>query len=89
MFEFSNKDVKSEFNKTEYGKKTSKMLYMSVISSIILIIISLVSFFVIRNGINVIKILLLGCTCISIIISCYFDGKRDGAIELFKRLNKK
>ena len=89
MFEFSDKSTKNKFNKTDYGKKVSKLLYMSVISSLILIIVCFISFFIMSSELSIIKILLLGCTCISIIISCYFDGKRDGAIEQFKRISNK
>ena len=32
---------------------------------------------------------LFGLTAIAVIIACYFDGKRDGAIEQFKRSKKK
>jgi len=89
MFEFSDKSTKNEFNKTDYGKKVSKLLYMSVISSLILIIVCFISFFIMSSELSIIKILLLGFTSVSIILSCYFDGKRDGAFEQFKRINNK
>ena len=96
MFEFSNKDLRHEFNKTAYGKKTNKMLYISLIIAIIFFIISCIMYFIIdlrHDFINEFQGLLLnvsyGLTIISFILACYFDGKRDGAIEQFKRDNKK
>lgn len=96
MFEFSNKEIKSKFNKTEYGKKTNKMLYISLMVSGVLFLVSCIMFFVMGAGNKMLTItqdswlnILFGVTTISVIMTCYFDGKRDGAIEQFKRENKK
>lgn len=96
MFEFSNKEVRSKFNKTEYGKKTNKMLYISIAVTVILFVASCIAFFVAGAGnelLTTTQDLLLNIlfliTGIAVIITCYFDGKRDGAIEQFKRDNKK
>lgn len=96
MYEFSEKEVRSKFKKTEYGKKTNKMLYLSLAVSIVLFITSCVIYIVMGAGKELLTTkedmwlnILFGITAISVIISCYFDGKRDGAIEQFKKGNKK
>ena len=96
MYEFSDKEIRAKFKKTEYGKKTNKMLYISLAVSLVLFIASCVAFFLMGAGKELLTTtqdmwlnILFGITAIAVIIACYFDGKRDGAIEQFKKENKK
>ncbi len=96
MYEFLDKEIRAKFRKTEYGKKTNKMLYISIAISLILFIVSCVAFIIMGAGKEILTSvedawlnIIFGITAISIIISCYFDGKRDGAIEQFKKGSKK
>lgn len=96
MYEFSDKEFRNKFKKTEYGKKTNKMLYISLIVAFILFIASCVVFFLMGAGSEILTTtedmwlnILFGITSIAVIIACYFDGKRDGAIEQFKKSLKK
>lgn len=96
MYEFSEKEVRAKFKKTEYGKKTNKMLYISLIVASLLFIVSCVIYIVMGAGKELLTTtedmwlnILFGITAIAIILACYFDGKRDGAIEQFKRGYKK
>ena len=96
MYEFSKKEIRSKFKKTEYGKKVNKTLYISIVISVVLFLISVIIFIMMGAGNKLLTTkqdmwlnILFGITAISVIISCYFDGKRDGAIEQFKCENKK
>ena len=97
MYEFSDKEIRKQFKQTEYGKKTNKWLYMSLISvgivaviSIIIAIVLAFNFYKIDKSILIPVIgFLASAFWIVLIISCYFDGKRDGAIEQFKLNQKK
>ena len=96
MYEFSDKKVRDKFKKTEYGKKINIKLYISIVAAVILFLISSFSFFIMGAGGKILTItqnlilnIIFGITVIAIIIACYFDGKRDGAIEQFKIDNKK
>ena len=74
-----------KFKETEYGKKTNKMLYISAPFGIIaLIFYVLITTKVIELGDSMLSFA-FGLIFIAVIIMCYFDGKRDGAIEQFKR----
>lgn len=91
MYEFSGKEIRKKFKKTKYGKKTNKMIYISLGVSLVLFVISCVVFFLMGSGDELLTNtedawlnILFGITSISVIISCYFDGKRDGAIEQYK-----
>lgn len=87
MYEFTKKELRQKFKETEYGKKTNKWLNICICISVliyILDVIVLINFINDENRITIIPLLFL-ITCLSSIISCYFDGKRDGAIEQFKR----
>lgn len=97
MYEFTKKEIRNQFKETEYGKKTNRWLYTSAILALLVFIVG--EIFSILYFTNTLK-LEESCffTCISIIlpvffitsiIACYFDGKRDGAIEQFKRDLKK
>ena len=96
MYEYSKKEARNKFKKTEYGKKTNKMLYISLIIALVFFIASCIVFFLMGAGSEILSTkedmwlnILFGATAISVIIACYFDGKRDGAIEQFKRSMKK
>lgn len=96
MYEFSNKEIRAKFRKTEYGKKVNKMLYISLSVALVLFISSCIVYFIMGAGDELLTTtqdmwlnILFGITTIAVIISCYLDGKRDGAIEQFKRANKK
>lgn len=96
MYEFSDKEVRSKFRKTEYGKKINKLLYISLGVSLVLFIASCAIYFLMGAGNELLTTtqdmwlnILFGITAMAVIIACYFDGKRDGAIEQFKRGNKK
>ena len=72
------------------------MLYSSLAVALVLFIASCVSFVLMGAGNQILSTtedmclnILFGITTISVIIACYFDGKRDGAIEQFKIGNKK
>ena len=93
MYEFSKKEIRNKFKETEYGKSTNKWLYISLgcvggLFLIALVIVFLVLFKVISMDSETLPIIagvFSYLIFISFIISCYFDGKRDGAIEQFKR----
>ncbi len=97
MYEFTKKEIRRQFKETEYGKKTNRWLYITaVIALVVLIFGEALSILYVTNTIKLDENTFL--TCLSIIIpafflsaitACYFDGKRDGAIEQFKRDLKK
>ncbi len=96
MYEFSDKEARTKFKKTEYGRKTNKMLYISLVIAVVLFIASCIIYFVVAfdnkfltDIESILLNILFGITAIAVILACYFDGKRDGAIEQFKRGNKK
>ena len=85
MYEFTDKETRKKFKETEYGKKTNKLLYISAPFGIIaLIFYILITTKVIELGDSMLSFA-FGLIFIAVIIMCYFDGKRDGAIEQFKR----
>lgn len=93
MYEFTDKEIRSKFKKTQYGKKTNKWLYVSIIIACVFFIAYIyLEFF---NGFETLKFNNYGIRCfytllfIAAIVACYFDGKRDGAIEEFKHNIKK
>lgn len=88
MYEFSKKEVRKKFKETEYGRKTNIWLYISVTITLILFIILILPSKVISFS-EAFYDALDSLFMVSLIVACYFDGKRDGAIEQFKRdLNK-
>ena len=92
MYELSNKEIRAEFKKTEYGKKTNKWLYLSVSIAIVFVVLEVVLFFLCESSTitmsTYLERLVHTLFFISIITACYFDGKRDGAIEQFKKGKK-
>ena len=96
MYEFSEKEIRTKFKKTKYGKKANKLLYTSIIITVVLLLISCILFIVMGYGEKILTTkqdlilnILFGITAISVILTCYFDGKRDGAIEQYKISIKK
>lgn len=91
MYELTDKKIRNKFKKTKYGKKTNEMLYKSLIFVFLMIVICLsivLMFYIdlIDNCLFMILVPIISCLFfISIITACYFDGKRDGAIEQYKR----
>lgn len=91
MYEFTDKKIRAKFKKTQYGKKTNEMLYKSLIFVFSMIVIALITLLLYYIDIisKCIFMILVPLFCylffVSIIITCYFDGKRDGAIEQYKR----
>ena len=92
MYEFTKKEIRKKFKETDYGKKTNKWLYISMFITIIIYITALVFFYLFikniddLNDIYYIMFPIIGALVLtSSITTCYFDGKRDGAIEQFKR----
>ena len=93
MYEFSSKEIRSKFKQTEYGKKTNKLLYTFLTITLSILVLSFVFGFL--CGAEVINLseetfdLVLtiadGIFYVVLLLTCYFDGKRDGAIEQFKR----
>lgn len=97
MYEFTKKEIRKKFKETEYGKKTNRWLYTSAIIALVVFIIG--ETLGILYFTDVLKVedncffnclgIILPVFFITCIIACYFDGKRDGAIEQFKRDIKK
>ena len=85
-----------QFKETEYGKKTNRWFWLSSIIAIIFVVVYAV-LSILSCGENmsltttseILLDLLRALTFISIISACYFDGKRDGAIEQYKKTLKK
>ena len=50
MYELSNKEIRAEFKKTEYGKKTNKWLYLSVSIAIVFVVLEVVLFFLCESS---------------------------------------
>ena len=89
MYEISDKKLRDEFKKTEYGRKTNIWLYFTLpLGVIALVFLILTSFGVVTFTQEQLDIIYpLGIVFVS--LSCYFDGKRDGAFEQFRRSKKK
>ena len=97
MYEFSKKEIKNKFKQTEYGQKTNKWLYISATIAASIFIVGIL--FLTLYCLDILKIeeelfflmteMIGTCIIISFLVACYFDGKRDGAIEQFKKDLKK
>lgn len=83
MYEFSKKEVRKKFVETEYGKKVNTWLYISGVIAVFFLVFSILSRIVSFSE-TIIEIIDIGFF-ISAVFVCYFDGKRDGAMEQFKR----
>ena len=104
MYEFTDKKVRQEFKKTKYGKTVSIYILISYIIFCVTLFISVLAtillkqnFFEILYSIrNMSKMNIPQLLCylsylfclLSITLLLYFDGKRDGAIEQYKRIKK-
>lgn len=96
MYEFTKKEIRDKFKRTKYGKKVNKMFTISIIIALIFCFIwGFANGFIEGAELELTKVqesLLNGLTILTLIAlttGCYFDGKRDGAIEQFKRsINK-
>ena len=93
MYEFSKKEIREKFKKTEYGNKLNSYLYLSLLAVFFLFVIVcfLHIYYYGREVTEQVKILLMGLDAIFFIaiVTGYFDGKRDGAIRQFTLSLKK
>ena len=93
MYELIDKKIKNKFNETKYGKKTNKMFLIASINFVIIILLFATLYYLnLKNAISINDDLInIGKYILFIvaILVCYFDGKRDGAIEMFKNIKKK
>lgn len=97
MYEFTKKEIRTQFKETEYGKKTNKWLYTTTLAALVILIIGetigILYFTKIlnidENIFNIFLGIIMPIFFITCVTACYFDGKRDGAIEQFKRDLKK
>ena len=105
MYEFTDKEIRKEFHKTEYGKKVNLyiivgyiLFFVTLLSSVLLTILTKQNFFDVIYAMKVktfdnlaqkITFICYGACMISIILLVYFDGKRDGAITEYKSKKNK
>ena len=80
-YEFQKKEVRESFKKTELGSKLNKKLYISICVCIISLIVLILDLYIIKN--DIILIFIPTIFAVSLVIMCYYDGKRDGAITQF------
>ena len=92
MYEFTKKEVRDKFKKTELGKKYNLYLLCSGIVSIIMFVSLLIIDIIFGGDINNFTPFQWGCftfnsfaLIISLLFTCYFDGKRDGAIAQYDK----
>ena len=96
MYEFTDKEIRAKFKETEYGQKTNKYLKISLVIFVIVAILIPLIFGVffgmqgydsdkLMEEFNKISSFYLLLVEFSLIFVLYFDGKRDGAIEQFKK----
>ncbi len=98
MYEFTDKNIRAEFKKTEYGKKLNTWLKISLFITIVLATAAFVVTYLIFIKKIVVEERLVrlnihlaeaAIVFISSVITCYFDGKRDGAIKQYMLNSKK
>ena len=80
-YEFQKKEIRDNFKKTELGKKLNKKLYISIYVCLVSLIILILNLYIIKN--DIILIFIPTIFAVSLVIMCYFDRKRDGAITQF------
>ena len=80
-YEFQKKEVREKFKKTELGSKLNKKLYISICICIVSLIVLILNLYIIKN--DIILIFIPTIFAVSLVIMCYYDGKRDGAITQF------
>ena len=90
MYEFTDKKVREKFKKTAYGKKITKS-FKTAIGICAMFLLLLMGFsapnyygneIIDESVLDFLRFIVF----ISIVIAVYFDGKRDGAIEQYKRI---
>jgi len=84
-YEFQTKELRAKFKKTPLGKKYNKALYVSLLVFIFSAIVAVI----LRFALEISLTELIWITIIPMIVACYFDGKRDGAIMQFKESKNK
>ena len=84
-YEFQNKEVRKNFKNTDLGKNLNKKLYTSLCICITSLILLILNYYVLH--IDIIMIFFPTIFAVSLILMCYYDGKRDGAITQFS-MNK-
>lgn len=97
MYDFTKKEIREKFKKTEYAKKLNKRLNVSIIFCVILVLIAFIFAMLVGSEVYEIKEELFNeiitdvkyIVGIEVIILSYFYGKRDGAIEQYKISLKK
>ena len=91
MYEFNSKETREKFKNTELGKKYNNYLLISGIVSVCAFILMLIGEITI-GGKELAEVSQAQCTFVvgtlflfvlSGMLTCYFDGKRDGAITEF------
>jgi hypothetical protein len=97
-YEFSKKEVRSEFKTTTFGKQINLQVYVSNAIAALCVIITVFMYFnragahdnnffaVLENNTGVFVMIMI--SFILIVSACYFDGMRDGAITQFKEHKK-
>ncbi len=104
MYEFTKREAREKFKKTDYGKKTNTYILISYICFFLALALSVIltvvsdNTFVMSFDLNKIIIeelsmslysyISYGILLLSIICLIYFDGKRDGAIKSYMENNK-
>ena len=95
MYEFTKKEVREKFKKTELGRKYNLYLICSGIISLILFISLFIIDIMFGGDINNFTSVQWGifafnsmALVISLLFTCYLDGKRDGAISQYSLKNK-
>lgn len=91
MYEFNSKETREKFKKTELGKKYNEYLLISGIITICSFILMLIGEITmggkelseISQGQCIFVVGTLFLFVLSGMFTCYFDGKRDGAITQF------
>lgn len=96
MYEFNSKETREKFKQTELGKKYNKYLLISGVVSICSFLLMLISEIII-GGKELSEVSQVQCSfavgtlflfVLSGMLTCYFDGKRDGAITEFAKTIK-
>ena len=88
MYEFTDKKTREKFKKTAYGEKIGKSFGTAVgICAMFLLLLMAVTLLHEQGILNDDLLALVKFPAfISAIFAIYFDGKRDGAIEQFKKI---
>ena len=97
-YEFSKKEIRKSFKENAYGKRVHMRFIVGTAVFIISLIISITMYFSMaaQYDYNIFVVLEkeVGVFCsvvitfLLLILDCYLDGKRDGAISMFEKLKK-